>query len=86
VSIERTGPWLDGVAASTFVVDGVHPRTFYVQRLDGRILRTVNSGATWTALAGALPLTETSDLAVSADGKTLHASSWGMGAFSRRVR
>jgi hypothetical protein len=24
-------PWLDGVAASTFVVDGVHPRTFYVQ-------------------------------------------------------
>jgi photosystem II stability/assembly factor-like uncharacterized protein len=79
-------PWREGVSASTFVVDRAHPRTFYVQRLDGRILRTVNSGATWVVLAGPLPTTGTNDLALSADGKTLHASSWGGGVFTRRVR
>ena len=79
-------PWLEGVAASTFAVDRAHPRTFFVQRLDGRILRTVNSGATWAVLAGELPTTETNDVTISADGKTLFASSWGGGVFSRRVR
>jgi photosystem II stability/assembly factor-like uncharacterized protein len=79
-------PWLSGVAGSSFVVDRAHPRTFYVQRLDGRILRTVNSGARWAALAGPLPATETNDLAISADGKRLYSSTWGLGVFSRRVR
>jgi photosystem II stability/assembly factor-like uncharacterized protein len=79
-------PWLEGVLAKTFVVDRARPRTFYVQRLDHRILRSVNSGATWAVIPGPLPRAETNDLALSADGKTLYASSFGAGVFARLVR
>jgi hypothetical protein len=74
------------VLANTFVVDRARPRTFYVQRLDHRILRSVNSGATWAVIPGPLPRAETNDLALSADGKTLYASSFGAGVFARLVR
>jgi hypothetical protein len=61
---------------------------FAVAGIVAAIVVTLTAGQ-WSntgPFGGALPTTATNDLAVSADGKTLFASSWGGGVFSRRVR
>jgi len=67
------------------IADPVLTGRLYAGTSEG-VYRTVDGGQTWDVLASGLPNSEVTSLAISADGKTLHAGTRGGGVFDLDLR